>query len=175
MTAEELSRLPKNGQLYELVAGELRPMSPAGFNHGAIEVRFAIALGSYVLAHKLGEVVAGDTGFVLSRNPDTVRAPDVGFVRADRIPSPRPVKFWEGAPDLAVEVVSPSDTVYEVDETVHAWLDAGTLEVVVINSEQRTVRIVRPGEESKTLHPGDVLQDLRSVPGFQCPVADLFA
>jgi Uma2 family endonuclease len=149
-------------------------MSPAGYYHGRTGFRFANELCNYVLAHRLGDVLGADVGFVLLRNPDTVRCPDVAFVRADRIPDPPPTKFWEGPPDLAVEVISPSDTVFEVDEKVQTWLDSGTLEVVVINPRQRTIKIIDKSGGTRIFRPGESFSGLASVPGFQCAVADIF-
>jgi Uma2 family endonuclease len=115
MTADELLLLPKVDKLYELVQGELITMSPAGYNHGAVGMSLATLLFAYVRTNNLGCVTGPHTGFVLARDPDTVRAPDISFVRQDRIPTPRPVKYWDGAPDLAVEVLSPSDSATDMD------------------------------------------------------------
>jgi Uma2 family endonuclease len=175
MTAEELEKLRAVGVRHALVRGELRTMSPAGFDHGAVGINLARELSVFVYAGRLGVVVGADTGFVIGRNPDTVRSPDVAFVRQDRVPQPRPVKFWEGAPDLAVEVVSPSDTVFEVDETVQAWLDAGTVEVLIVNPRRHTVKIMRRDFESRALCAGDVLEGLQTLPAFRCPVDAVFA
>ena len=160
---------------HELVKGELRTMAPAGFDHGAIGINLAVELLQYVKKRKLGTVVGPDTGFIIAHNPDTVRAPDVAFVRRDRVPTPRPVKFWPGAPDLAVEVVSPGDTVFEVDEKVQEWLDAGTGEVIVVNPRQKTVKVFRKGQTAVVLGIADTLENLSVVPGFRCAVADIFA
>ena len=84
MTADELLRLPDDGQRHELVAGELRTMSPSGGGHGRLAGRFTISLGQHVRAHHLGEVLAAETGFLLATDPDTVRAPDVAFVSSER-------------------------------------------------------------------------------------------
>ena len=119
MTADELWRLPADGQRHELVAGELRTMAPSGSEHGWIVVRVTSPLDQHVGAHKLGLVYGAKTGFLLARQPDTVRAADVAFVRRDRVLAAGDVKcYWPGAPDLAVEVVSPSDLYTEVDEKV---------------------------------------------------------
>ena len=108
MTAEDLFHLPDDNCRCALVGGELQRMNPAGFEHGAVIVNLTIPLGQHVKAHRLGVVCGAETGFVLARNPDTVLAPDIAFVRRDRIPATgRPTFFWEGAPDLAVEVTSP--------------------------------------------------------------------
>ena len=149
-------------------------MSPSGFSHSAIGARFCGRLSNFVEAGRLGVVVGADGGFLISRNPDTVRAPDVGFVRQDRVPSPLPVKFWDGAPDLAVEVISPSDTALAVDEKVQDWLDAGTEEVIVINPKQKSVKVFRSGGTASVLRGDDVPEALESVPGFRCEIAELF-
>jgi Uma2 family endonuclease len=102
MTADELFLLPSNGHRYELAQGELRTMSPAGFEHGAIGFNLAIPLGQHVAANQLGILVGTDIGFVLSRDPDTVRAPDLALVSRARIQELGvPQKFFPGAPDLA--------------------------------------------------------------------------
>jgi len=135
-----------------------------------------VALSGHVRAHRLGVVVGAETGFRLSRNPDTVRGVDVGFVRADRIPATgRPTTYWEGAPDLAVEVVSPSDTVEAVEEKVDDYISAGCAMVVVINPRRRTLTVHRGGRDPVVLRESDTFSGGDVVPGFQCPVAAVFA
>jgi Uma2 family endonuclease len=175
ITAEDLWRMPGNGRLLELVRGELREMAPAGFDHGAV----AITIGSLLLAHvkgnKLGVVVGAETGFVLARNPDVVRGADAAFVAAARIPSTgRPVKYWEGGPDLAVEVLSPSDTVEQVEEKVDDYLAAGTPLVWVVNPRRKTVTIYRPADKPLILAETDTLDGGGVVPGFACVIARIF-
>jgi len=174
MTADELWRLPKVDKLYELVQGELITMPPAGYDHGAIGVRLTAFLFNHVSSHQLGCVTGPDTGFILSQDPDTVRAPDVSFVRQERLPDPLPVKFWEGAPDLAVEVLSPSDSATEMDAKVQEYLDAGATEVIVITPKLKMVKIFRHGQTATVLRSGDILRDLESVPGFQCHIDEIF-
>lgn len=173
MTADDLMTLPKQDALYELVRGNLVVMTPAGARHGMIGVRLIVRLGAHVDAHALGVVLGPDSGFVLARDPDTVRAPDVSFVRASRVPAGgMPDGYFDGAPDLAVEVVSPSDTVYEVEEKVAEYLAAGARQVWVVNPKRRTVAVHAhglvhvPGEQD-FLEGGDV------VPGFRCAIADV--
>ena len=175
MTADELWRMPDDSMRHELIRGELTTMSPAGYEHGAVWMTFALLLASFANSHRLGTVVGADTGFVLQRNPDTVRAPDVAFVRRERIPDPRPVKFFDGAPDLAVEVLSPSDTVADVDDKAQEYLDAGTTEVIVINPKIKSVKVFRRGQNATVLRSGDVLEGLESVPGFRCTVDEVFS
>lgn len=175
LTAEDLLALPDDGFRHELVNGELTTMTPAGSEHGIIAMRLATRVGPYVEARDLGEVFTAETGFKIASDPDTVRAPDLAFVRRERIPeSGIPKGFWPGAPDLAAEVVSPGDTYEEVEEKVAQWLGAGTLLVWVVNPRHRTVAVrstsdeVRILSETDELHGGDVL------PGFTCSVAELF-
>lgn len=175
MTADELLLLPKVDKLYELVQGELITMPPAGYNHGAVGVNVVALLSAHVRSNHLGCVTGPDTGFVLHHDPDTVRAPDISFVRQDRLLDPRPVKYWEGAPDLAIEVLSPSDSATEMDAKVQEYLDAGATEVIVINPKLKMVKIFRHGQTATVLRSGDILRDLASVPGFQCDVDEIFA
>lgn len=175
-TAEELLMMPKDGFRYELVKGELKKMSPAGSEHGAVAMNVAILLGQYIKANKLGVVFAAETGFKLATDPDTVLAPDVSFVRRERIPqSGLPKAFYPGAPDLAVEVVSPGDTKKEVAEKVESWLTAGSSAVWVVNPKRRTVTIHRPQAEAVTLDEGDELDGQDVVHGFRCNVSEIFA
>lgn len=175
ITAEQLMQMPDDRRR-ELVRGEIREMAPSGFDHGATVDNFQVALSGHVRAHRLGVVVGAETGFRLSRNPDTVRGVDVGFVRADRIPATgRPTTYWEGAPDLAVEVVSPSDTVEAVEEKVDDYISAGCAMVVVINPRRRTLTVHRGGRDPVVLRESDTFSGGDVVPGFQCPVAAVFA
>ena len=176
MTAEELFRLPDDGWRYALVRGELQRMTPAGFRHGTVIMNVAVPLGQHVKTHRLGVVCGAETGFVLARRPDTVLAPDVAFVRRERIAAAgQPVAFWEGAPDLAVEVTSPGDTRPEVAEKVTSWLAAGTRVVWVVDPGCASVTIHEPGAAPRRLAATDVLDGAPLFPGFRLPVADIFA
>ena len=174
-TANELFGMPDDGFRYELVKGELRKMSPSGSEHGAIIVNITILLGQYVKANKLGVCFGAETGFKIGSDPDTVRAPDVAFVRSDRIPERGiPKKFWQGAPDLAVEVLSPGDTFSEVEEKVEQWLDAGARAVWAINPRRRIVSIFRPMTDATRLPEGEELDGGDVAPGFRCKVSEIF-
>lgn len=175
LTADDLWNMPDHGGHAELVRGELRPLSPAGYNHGAVTVLLTARLFNHIHAHRLGDVLAAETGFIIARDPDTVRAPDIAFVRRQRIPPEgRPIKFWDGAPDLAVETMSPSDTVFELDEKVREWLETGTRLVWVVNPKQRTVTVYRPDNSAQILTTADTLSGEDVVPGFEIPIAELF-
>ena len=175
MTAEELLRLPDDGLRHELVRGELRTMSPAGFEHGSVTARVHVALWNFVDPRGLGQVVVGEVGFRLTNDPDTVRAPDVAFVRAERLREiGRPRGYWPGAPDLVVEVISPHDLYTEVDEKVAEWLEYGARLVLVVNPRRRTVAVHRPGQPVRILTEDDALDGEDVVPGWLLPVRDLF-
>lgn len=173
MTADELLAAPGLGRC-ELVCGELIMMSPAGLEHGVLVNRLGGRLGAYVESKSLGIVPAGEPGFIIARQPDTVRAPDVAFLRADRLGPEVTKGFFEGAPDLAVEVVSPSDRLTEVLAKVQQWLDAGCAAVWVVDPGTRTVSVYRSRREITVLTPTDDLRGDDVVPGFSMPVAELF-
>lgn len=175
MTAEELIGLPRGRFRYELVAGELRQMSPAGHVHGKVAARLTMALGLHVEEKGLGEVYAAETGFILKTDPDTVRAPDVSFIRQERVEEVGETKgYWPGAPDLAVEVNSPGDTVSEVEGKVEEWLEAGARLVWVVSPKLRTITVYRSREDITTLTEKDTLDGEQVVTGFRYPVAKLF-
>jgi Uma2 family endonuclease len=160
-TAEDLLAAGDIGPC-ELVRGEIVMMSPAGFEHGVITQRIAAILHAFVSEQRLGVVTAAETGFLLSRSPDTVRAPDAAFVAAARVPRGRTVGYFAGAPDLAVEVLSPAD-LYNVaararaDAKLQAWLDAGCREAWAIDPSSRTVSIHRPAAPISILRESDTL------------------
>jgi Uma2 family endonuclease len=174
-TADQLLRMPNDDGRYELVAGELRKMPPAGWEHGTVGGYLSTLLGQHVLKDELGRVFLAETGFLLARDPDTVRAPDIAFIHKDHLPAQKPKEaFWPGAPDLAVEVVSPGDTVGEVDEKVKAWLDAGVVMVWVVDPAWRSVTVYRSARDIETLTEDERLDGQEVVPGFECRVGDLF-
>jgi len=175
-TAEDLLDMPDDGFRYELVRGELRKMTPAGDEHGHIAMDVGTSLNVHVKANGLGRVYAAETGFKLASDPDTVRAPDAAFVRRERLEgSGRLTGFREGAPDLAVEVVSPNDRHAEVVEKALAWLEAGCRMVLVVDPERRVVTVYRSREEIRVLVEGDTLDGADVVPGWRLPLRELFA
>lgn len=176
ITAEDLLRMPDDGLRYELIRGELRKMSPAGYKHGRMVINITTPLDQYVRAHNLGVVFAAETGFKLASNPDHVRAPDVAFIRGERVEQSGEVEgYWPGAPDLAVEVVSPGDSYTEVEDKVFDWLEAGTRMVIVVNPRKRAVTIYRSLTDVVVLAENDMLEGGEMVPGWTIPVKDLFA
>jgi Uma2 family endonuclease len=174
-TADELLRMPRDGTRRELVCGELRTMSPAGFEHGAIVAKILGPLCQFVIDHQLGITLGAETGFKIAMDPDTVLAPDVAFVRRERITQHGiPKAYWPGAPDLAVEVVSPGDTVEEVDEKVAAWLAAGAQVVWVVKPKRRTLTIYRAPNSVTILTEGEEIADEPLLPGYRSRVSEFF-
>jgi Uma2 family endonuclease len=174
ITAEELLRMPADGFRYELVRGEIKKMTPAGGRHGVVAMGIGARLDQHVRSNALGVVCGAETGFRISSNPDTVRAPDVAFVRRERVEQTGiPEGFWPGAPDLAIEVVSPSDAYAEVQDKVLDWLAAGTRMVVVVDPGKRVVSVHR-AHEATVLTESEVLSGADVVPGWSVPVKDLF-
>ena len=175
MTADELFLMKDDGFRYDLVKGELRKMSPAGGEHGAIIVRLTVVLGHYVEENDLGVVFGAETGFKLASNPDTVLGPDVAFVSNEKIPPTGiPVGYWLGAPDLAVEVISPGNTRREIEEKIEEYLAAGVQLVWIITPKRRTVTVHRANIEPVTLTESDTLDGKEILPGFKYEIAKLF-
>ncbi len=173
-TAEELLRSPELGRC-ELVRGDLIMMSPAGFEHGRITSRIGYRIERFVEQHQLGVVTGAETGFHIARRPDTVRAPDVGFVRNQRVPQAAVPGFFDGPPDLAVEVLSPDDRPAEVAAKVADWLASGCLAVWLVDPAKQTVTIHRREVSAQVLGASDELDGGDVLPGFRLPAAEIFA
>ena len=174
LTAEDLLRLSSEGGHYELIAGELRTLSLSGEERGGLVATFTTYLTMHALREKLGRVLVGKPGFVLATAPDTVLAPDVAFVRAERL-GVAGDDFYRGAPDLAVEIISPSDRYTEVDEKVALWLEYGVRMVIVMNPRRRSLAVHRSATMVRQLTIDDRLDGEDVVPGWSVAVRDLFA
>ena len=168
-TARELLEAGDIGPC-ELVRGRLRVMSPAGGRHGRIAARITGRLDAYVERTNGGAVLAAETGFLIASDPDTVRAPDVAFVVAERVHLIPARGFVRGCPDLAVEVLSPDDRERDVDEKVGAWIAAGTRIVWVVDPEMRTITVHRAGVAPFVLCSGSHVTGGEVLPGFELPV-----
>ena len=156
----------------ELDEGELITMPPAGFDHGDVGVQITLLLGSFVKKHRLGRVLSADTGFRL-RN-DTVRAPDVAFVQTSRVETVKSKGFGKGAPDLAVEVFSPSDSVRQLMRKVKQYFAAGTHTVWIVYPERKEVQVLEAGGADRLLGSGDMIEAPELLPGFSVAVAEFF-
>jgi len=176
LTAKQLFRLPGlNTKFNELVRGALCVGEPSGGRSAELGARIMVLLGAYVYPRNLGFLTGEAGGYVLARNPDTVRAPDVAFMHRDRVPhSGVPREFIDGAPDLAVEVCSPSDRRKKVLEKVEDYLAAGTRLVWVVDIDQQTVTQYRPGSPPIVMGTDKTLDGEDVVPGFQLPITSLF-
>lgn len=170
-TIEQATRLRIDGR-WELVDGRLRLLSPVGFLHAEVVTWIASRLVAFVRRRRLGRVLSGDPGFVLRRGPDTLRAPDVCFVSAERVPSVTPRGFFDGAPDLAIEVMSPADRWTEVARKAQQFLQAGSRAVWAIDPARKTARIYSAAG-TRTLDPTGVLEEPTLLPGFRLPLRDL--
>jgi Uma2 family endonuclease len=175
VTAAELARIAaRDDYRYELVDGQVIRMSPVGWRHGVIVVRLLVQVETYVRTRGLGAAVT-EVGFILRTNPDTVRGPDVAFVRQERVPRETLRTFWSGAPDVAMEVMSPDDTRREMDVKVAEYLSAGVSAVVVVDPDASTATLHRPAGLRDVFRNGDELDLSEVIPGFRCAVDDIFS
>jgi Uma2 family endonuclease len=175
MTADELLTLPSGRFRYELIKGELITMSPSGGEHGAIIANLTGLLFQHVRANKLGIIFGAETGFKLESDPDTVRAPDVSFIRRERVEREGIAKNYPiGSPDLAVEVLSPDDSPRKVEKKTSDWLAGGAREVWNVNPKNRTITVHRSPTDATVLSENDELDGGALVPGFRCKVSEIF-
>lgn len=176
MTAEALWELPETtGKRFELVKGELVEVPGAGGEHGLLALWIGALLLRFALEHDLGVVCGDSTSYVLYRGPDGLRIPNVSFVSKARVPDEGvPRGFWTFAPDLAVEIVSPSDRAEDVYGKVREYLDAGTCLVWVVWPRYRTVTVYASMGGVYELGPDDELDGGEVLPGFRARVSELF-
>jgi Uma2 family endonuclease len=174
ITAEEFFRMPdpEDGSRQELVRGRIETMPPPGGRHGVCCSKVNRHLANFVEANHLGTVCSNDTGFISERNPDTVRGPDVSFWSKQRLPEV-PEDYIKVAPDLAVEVVSPGDRFSRIQKKILHHLTHGVELVWVVDPEDRSVTVYRPGKQAVILEENQTLTGEDVLPGFSCPIADL--
>ena len=174
VTAEELLLMPDDGYRHELIRGELKQRPLAGSYHGRLTSNVLILLWSYVRDIGLGHTYVA-AGYLISSDPDTVRAPDVAFISRERLEEIGETDgYWPGAPDLVVEVISPNDRYTEVEEKVAEWLEAGARMVIVVNPRRRSVRVHRSLSDVIDLTEGDVIDGANVVPGWTLPISEIF-
>ncbi|HJT68523.1 MAG TPA: Uma2 family endonuclease [Pyrinomonadaceae bacterium] len=177
MTAEELMELPHGeGFRYELIHGELEKTMSAGFPHGRITMRLAGPLSEFIWSHDLGEIFAAETGFQLTFGPDTVLAPDISFITKERLAQVGETeRFWPAAPDLVVEVLSPSDRPSKVNKKTSLWLSYGAKQVWIVNRKNRTVTVYRSPEDATTFSGSGYLEAPDLLPGFRLSLDRIFS
>ena len=171
-TAEQLLAATDLGRC-ELVKGKLVMMPPSGFRHGRVAATIARRLHEFVSENDLGVVAGAETGFQIEQSPDTVRAPDAGFVSKQRLPDNEPVGFFVGAPNLAVEVLSPGDRPNKVLAKVREWLAHGCEEVWVVDPDAEALTINAPEAETLTLDSLQIVSS-QAVHRFHIQVSSLF-
>lgn len=175
LTADDLLAMPEDGNRYELLRGELVSTPMSSYESSDIAAGIVTALRTYAHAGKFGRVAGADGAFILSRDPYTVRIPDASFVRIDRLPPPEQRRrFLELAPDLAVEVISPSDSANDVQAKVREYLDAGVQLIWVVHPIQRTVTVYGADRNARVLYEDEILDGGDVLPGFAMTVADIF-
>jgi Uma2 family endonuclease len=173
MTADELLHVRIPDKRVELVRGRLVVREPAGLRHGRVAMDLARLLANYVGDRGIGRVYAAETGFTVARDPDTVRAPDVAFIRRDRLPDPEPLGFPDLAPDLVVEVLSPGDRPGDILAKVADWLSAGTRLVWVVDPLRRLARVYRQDGSETIVTAEAALEGEDVLPEFACPLATI--
>ena len=174
MTAEDVWALPED-ERGELIRGEFRPMAPAEPDHGDLTMAFGQHLRPWVRANAPG-LVGAEVGFRLPGVENVLVAPDVAYVREERLPPPgRRSGFLALAPDLAVEILSPSNTATELNDKILLYLEAGTRLVWVVDPRRRSVAVHTPDRLARTLLVGVTLDGGDVLPGFALPLAELFA
>ena len=175
MTDDDLLAMGSEAKLHELVEGKLVHRSMASHESSDIAAGIVTALRVFAHSRKMGRVVGADGAYILKHDPHTVRVPDASFVQIDRLPPANERRrFLPLAPDLAVEVISPSDRASEVTAKVREYLDAGVRLIWVVHPEQRMVTVFTPDHLARLLYEDDTLEGGEVLPGFSIPVADLF-
>ncbi|OLP16925.1 hypothetical protein BST81_18215 [Leptolyngbya sp. 'hensonii'] len=174
-TDEEFMALPDDGGRYELVNGELVDMGNSGMEHGYIASLLNIVVGSYVRSQKLGVICDSSTAFNLKSG--NKRSPDFSFIARERLQGVKrlPKGYFQGAPDLAVEVISPNNTFAEIHSKLVEYFDNGCRLAWVINPDEQSVLVYRQPQPDQLLKGTDNLTGEEIIPGFILPVADLFA
>ena len=173
-TEAELEALPEDGYVHEVVNGELVMSPKNNWQHGDICAELLTALRSFADANKLGAVWDSSTGFWMGNL--NCRAPDISFVRKERLHGlkRREAKFFQGAPDLVVEILSPSSTPRDIDERLGDYFSSGTKLAWVIDPDRELVEICHSRTQRRLLGTGGLLDGEDLLPGFRFPVADLF-
>lgn len=175
VTIEEFELMALEGR-WELIDGEPVEMTPSADESSSVGATIIFLLGSFVRPRGLGRLYSADGGFVLFPDRQTVRVPDAAFVRAERMPQGQARKsFPRLAPDLVVEVLSPSDRASDVAAKLEMYQEAGVPLIWLVDPEKMTVTVIASGKTTRVLQSGDTLDGGNVLPGFSVPVAEIFA
>ena len=175
LTADDLLRLYSEGVRGELIRGVLHETVGTGLEHGAIAINFGSIIRNFVRPARLGWVIGSDVGIWLDRNPDTVRKPDLAFISAEKLPLDVRLRgYSEVVPDLVVEIISPNDRPVVVNDKAQMWLRYGVQLALLVDPETRTVVALSADGPPQTLTEDDTLNLDAALPGFTCPVRDIF-
>lgn len=174
ITGEDLARLGDIGPS-ELIKGEIVYMSPTGFWHGSVEGRISRIVGNFVSAQGLGEVFSGEVGIYTQRNPDTIRAADVGFVSRGRLAQVKSKSYLDVAPELVVEILSPDDRWSDLTDKLDEYFAIGVNVIWVVDPRRKQVYVYRSVTDVQRLSVEETLTGGEALPSFSVPVAELFA
>jgi len=175
MTAEELMQLPDDDLRHELINGELITMPLPKLPHGRTATHLGVPLAQYVSENDLGEVYIGDVGFQLTWNPDTAVGPDISFISKARLEHAGEVEgYWQGPPDLAVEVYSPGYRPGKVTERISRLFNVGTKQVWIVDLKHCTVAVYRSESDITTFAGSDYLESPDLFPGFRLSLEKIF-
>ncbi|WP_442482586.1 Uma2 family endonuclease [Aeoliella sp. SH292] len=178
-TAADLLRISSEarakGRRCELIVGQIRYQQLYSWRHGQVAGALLAHLAEHIRRHRLGKIFGAETGFLIERNPDTVRAPDTAFIANANIPASLPESgYWPGAPDLAVEVISTNDRAGEIDEKIKVWLGAGVQLLWIVDPELQTVTAYRSLTDVLAYSRNTTLDASELLPGFSLEVAEIF-
>ena len=175
MTAEELMELLDDDLRHELINGELITMPLSKLPHGRLATHLGVSLARFVLENELGEVYIGDVGFQLTWNPDTCVGPDISFISKERLEQAADVQgYWQGPPDLAVEVYSPGYRPGKVSERISRLFSSGTRQVWIVDLTRSTVAVYRSESDLTTFSGSDYLEAPDLFPGFRISLDKIF-
>ncbi len=174
VSAEELYEMGDIGPC-ELIEGRIIKMSPTKTTHGRLESRLDRWLGNFVEANDLGEVMTGETGIYTKRNPDTVRGADILFISHGRLKMATPDKFLDVAPELVIEILSPSDRWKDMEKKIAEYFAIGVEWVWVVDPKKKAVMVFSSSETMKVYKEGDVLSGESISKGFQLDISKFFS
>lgn len=176
LTAEEYQRLPEpmDGTRLELIRGEVVAMCRPNWEHGEIQISIGSLIKNFLRSNPIGRV-ASESGVITEHEPDTIRGPDVSFIRKERMPlGERMPKFAELTPDLCVEIISPSNTRAGMSEKIEEYFETGAKVVWVVDPEDRSATVYLEPDEGRKLNSKAVITGGEVLPGFSCKVAEFF-